>query len=109
MAVMLVKADGLTAVAENNFRDLAEHPNRDDILRTVEAKILTGYPDGTFRPGGNTTRYEAVAALVNYLLGGEPTDEMCKNLKMSFTDIPGTHWAYKHILLAVNGYTELPN
>ena len=107
MAVMLVKAEKLTEAAENIFNDLAGHKDAADILKAVKVNIFTGYEDGTFRPDGNSTRYEAVAALVRYLLGGEPADNMWQNIANKFTDVSKTHWAYKYVMLAVNGYTAV--
>ncbi|MCL1816598.1 MAG: S-layer homology domain-containing protein [Clostridiales bacterium] len=106
MAIMLVKADKLTEMAENSFNDLAGHADRDDILKAVKAGIFVGYPDGTFKPEGNTIRNEAVTALIRYLLGGEPSDEMWRNLNITFSDVSTGAWAYKYIALAVKGYTR---
>ncbi|MCL1974582.1 MAG: S-layer homology domain-containing protein [Firmicutes bacterium] len=103
MAVILVKADNLTEIAENIFNDLTNHPASDDILKAYKAGIFTGYPDGTFRPNGNSTRYEAVTALVRYLLAGEPEDQTWQDIKLSFSDIQSNNWAYKYVALAVNG------
>jgi len=108
MAVMLVKAENMTEIAENTFSDLGDHPDSDAILKAVAAGIFTGYPDGTFRPDGNATRYEVVAAMVRYLLGGEPLDEMWATIELTFTDVQKSHWAYKYVALAVKGYTNLP-
>jgi hypothetical protein len=107
MAVILVKADGLIEMADNTFSDLEWHPVKADILRAVKAKILSGYPDGTFRPNDNSTRSEAVTALVRYMLGGEPTDEMWQNINLKLNDVLRSDWAYKYIALAVNGYVKL--
>jgi hypothetical protein len=103
MAVMLVKANNLTEMAEDTFNDLAGHPHRNDILKAVQAKIFTGYPNGTFNPEGSSTRNEAVTALIRYLLGGEPDDEMWQGISLTFSDVPRSAWAYKYIALAVNG------
>ena len=104
MAVMLARAEKMTGMEENTFSDLADHPDRDDILKVVSAGIFEGYPDKTFRPGNTATRYEVVAAIVRYLLGDEPTDEICKNIEITFTDVPEGSWAYKYVTLSVNGY-----
>jgi len=108
MAVMLAKAIGLTEKAENRFSDLDEHPDLDYILIAVNAGIFEGYPDGSFKPDALINRYELVAALVRYLLGGEPTDEMWEDIEVTLTDVPRTHWAYKYFALATTGYTALP-
>jgi hypothetical protein len=104
MAIMLVKVDGLTKMADNTFSDLSEHTAKDDILKAVRAKIFTGYPDGSFKPNGNSTRAEAITALIRYLLGGEPADEMWQYNDLKFSDITRGNWAYKYIVLAVRGY-----
>jgi hypothetical protein len=103
MAIMMVKADSLTEMAEDSFSDLGEHVAKDDILKAVKANIFTGYPDGTFRPDGYSTRNEAVAALIRYLLGGEPEDEMWQDIELKFSDVSRSDWAYKYVALAVSG------
>ncbi|MCL1816296.1 MAG: S-layer homology domain-containing protein [Clostridiales bacterium] len=103
MAIMLVKADNLSELAENVFNDIEDHPACADILKAVHVGIFTGYPDGTFRPNESTNRYEAVAALVRYLLLGEPNDEMWQKHSLTLNDIASSHWAYKYVVLAVKG------
>ena len=108
MAVMFVKVENLTEVAENIFSDIDDHPAADDILKAVAVGIFTGYEDGTFRPDGNTTRNEAVTALVRYLMGGEPKDATWQGLVLTFTDVAKTDWAFKYIALAVIGNSLPP-
>ena len=108
MAVMLARAENLTEMAENTFSDLEGHAAADDILKAVEAGIFEGYQDGTFRPNATTNRYEVVTALVRFLLGDEPTDEMWENVILRFTDVSTGHWAYKYVVLSANGYLPLP-
>ena len=103
MAVMLVKADGLSAMAENSFSDLSGHQDKDNILRAVKAGIFTGYPDGSFMPEGKSTRSEAVTALVRYLLAREPKDDEWQGINLIFSDVQRSSWDYKYIALAVNG------
>jgi len=108
IAVMLLKAEGWTEMAENIFSDISEHPHRDDILMAVEAGIFVGYPDETFKPDGTATRAEVITSLVRYMLGGEPADEMWVNKSVIFTDISREHWAYKYVVLATTGFEVLP-
>ncbi len=53
--------------------------------------IMSGYPDGTFRPDDTITRAEfskVASKLLAYATApGEPT----------FTDVPKTHWAYEYV------------
>jgi hypothetical protein len=105
MAVMLAKAEGWTEIAENIFSDIDGYPEHDDILKAVKAGVFEGYPDGTFKPDNTITRYELVTAMVRYLLVKEAiTDDMWKEIVVTFTDIPREHWAFKYVALATSGY-----
>lgn len=108
MAAMLAACENFTETAEDTFTDLADHPQRKEILQTVAAGIFTGYPDGSFRPDEGSKRSEVVTALVRYLLGEEPTIKMMAGLHIPFSDVQQTYWAYPYILLAVNGYSNAP-
>jgi hypothetical protein len=104
MAVMLVRAENLTNMAADTFTDLQGHPQSADILKAVAAGIFEGFPDKSFKPDGSTTRSQAVTALIRYCLGGEPQDAMWQGKSITFTDVASGYWAYKYIVLAVNGY-----
>ena len=73
------------------------------ISTMANAGIITGYPDGSFRPGQAITRAEFAAIAARF----DKLDERESGL---FTDISG-HWAEKYILSAGNkgwikGYTD---
>jgi len=104
MAVMLVRAEGWTEVAEDIFSDIEDHANAEDILKAVYAGIFEGFPDGTFRPDATATRYEMVTALVRYAVGGPVTDDMITGIEFTITDVPRTHWAYRYVVLATAGF-----
>ena len=54
-----------------NFTDLdSEHWAYESIIKCVEEKILTGYPDGTFAPDKDLTRAE-LAVLIYRMMKGE--------------------------------------
>jgi len=108
MAVMLVKMEEWMETADNIFSDIDDHPYLDAILKATKAGIFVGYPDGTFKPDETAVRVEVVTALVRYLLGGEPTDEMWTDISVALIDIPRSHWAYKYVALATTGYAMLP-
>ncbi len=63
-----------------------------DISVLSDQGILTGYPDGTFRPNGLITRAEFSAMLVKAL--GLPLNP---GYGQTFNDVPRTHWAYPAI------------
>ncbi|MFC4598673.1 cadherin-like beta sandwich domain-containing protein [Cohnella hongkongensis] len=62
------------------------------IGKALQAGILQGYPDGTFRPDRSLTRAEAVRVL-NRLLE-RPTSDV---LTSSWPDVPLNHWAVRDI------------
>lgn len=71
------------------------------VMELVNKKILSGYPDGTFRPGKPVTRAEFTKFMV-YGLGcrGMSSDNAEK-----FTDVPEEHWAFNVISIAADkGY-----
>jgi len=104
MAVMLARAEGWVEISDNIFCDIDDHPAYDDILKAVAAGVFNGYEDGTFRPDVTATRYEMVTALIRYLLGEEPEDDMWKDIDVKFADTPRTHWAFKYLALATAGF-----
>jgi len=108
VAEMLARADKLTEMADNIFSDIENHPARDYILMGVNTGVFEGYPDGTFRPDNNMTRYALVAAMVRYLLGGEPTEDMWEDIDFKLVDVPQSHWAYRYVALATAGYVAIP-
>jgi hypothetical protein len=72
MAAMTVKAAKLDpATEETDYADKADIANwaREAVATATRNKIMNGYPGNTFRPRGNATRAEAVAASLNAIGG----------------------------------------
>ncbi|MDO3410021.1 S-layer homology domain-containing protein [Saccharibacillus sp. CPCC 101409] len=70
-------------------------------IAAVQAQgVMSGYPDGTFRPQGQLTRAEAVTILNRLFergpLHGSPA--------ASWKDVPAGHWAYGDLLEAATGH-----
>ena len=68
------------------------------------AGIITGYPDGTFRPDAPITRSEFAAIAARF-------SEVVWNGGNSFSDVPENHWAARYIALAehlgwITGYPD---
>ena len=72
--------------------DVRGHWAASAIGQALQAGILQGYPDGTFRPDSTLTRAEAVRVL-NQLLA-RPTPDVSKS---SWPDVPAKHWAIRDI------------
>ncbi|WP_165608141.1 S8 family serine peptidase [Desulfoscipio geothermicus] len=104
-AIQLVAVDGATGgVAslqlslprrQKGFSDIDGHWAETDIRHLVSRGMLSGYPDGTFRPDSAVTRVEFTVMLARLLgTGGAPA-----NLPYKDADtIP--HWAENAVALA---------
>jgi len=76
--------------------DLGGHPASDEILKAVAVGIVTGYPDGTFKPDGSVTRAEFASMLMR---GVKPADE---GMQLVFKDKDKIgNWAVKAVQQAV--------
>ncbi|AFY41915.1 DUF3370 family protein [Nostoc sp. PCC 7107] len=60
-----------------------------------ERKLITGYPDGTFRPNSTVTRAEAAVLMLNAF-----PDAAVKRSATNFKDVPANYWAAKAISTA---------
>jgi hypothetical protein len=69
-----------------DFKDTAEHWAREAINKLVKEGIISGYPDGTFRPNAEITRAEFVT-LICRMLGLEPINSPSK-----FKDVDSNAW-----------------
>ncbi|UCC68539.1 MAG: S-layer homology domain-containing protein [Armatimonadota bacterium] len=90
------------------FRDIpSDHWAKTEITACAAAGIVSGYPDGYYRPEWIVSRDQMAVFISRALAGatipagpGEPT----------FLDVPTDHWAYDHVEYAVaegivEGYT----
>ncbi|WP_213510417.1 MucBP domain-containing protein [Paenibacillus macerans] len=88
----------------NSFSDVGNTRWSNKHISTMEnAGIITGYPDGIFKPGQYITRAEFAAIASRF-------DKLDERQNDTFTDITG-HWAEKYIASAANkgwikGYTD---
>lgn len=87
------------------YADVAGHPDESYITEYSEKGLVTGYPDGTFRPDATITRAEVAALLKNLNL--PPVSE--KNTE--FSDVFSSDWYYSPVNGAVksglvSGYEE---
>ncbi|MEI4830232.1 S-layer homology domain-containing protein [Bacillus sp. FJAT-53711] len=88
MAIILAKVLKLAEVNEEvpfqDKNDFSKNPKL--IAALVKAKIIAGYPDGTFKPKQSLARAEAAAVVVRVI-----------EYENVFDDVPKNHWAYKEI------------
>ncbi|MEI5889249.1 S-layer homology domain-containing protein [Bacillus luti] len=88
MAIVIAKVLKLKEVDEEiKFGDKSEFTKNPKLIAAlVNAKIISGYPDGTFKPKQTLTRAESAAVIVKLLDYG-----------YVFDDVPPSYWAYKDI------------
>ncbi len=104
-AKMLAEAMELTDnVYTGAFTDVPE--NRwytAHIENLYQAKVISGYGDGTFRPRTNVSRGEAVKMIL-MITENAPSDFELENIReyayCPFKDIQREHWAYPYLLRA---------
>ncbi len=79
------------------FTDIQNDWAKPCIVQLEQRNIVSGYPDGTFRPKASLTRAE-FAVLTNSLFpNAEPTQTSA-----AYTDVSQSHWAYRDIQTASN-------
>ncbi|GEM_PF-1089338 len=95
-------AFGEEATISSAFSDLkADYWSFEGISKLVDAKIIQGYPDGTFKPDNYITRAELVK-ITNMVFGYTQKQDAT-----SLTDVPYTEWYYDQVLIAQNaGYLD---
>jgi DNA-binding beta-propeller fold protein YncE len=73
----------------------------DEVDACVENGIVSGYDDGLYRPASQVTRDQMAVYISRALAGGEAGIPDPPDVP-SFSDVPSTHWAYRHIEYAVS-------
>ena len=61
-----------------------------------DLKVITGFPDGTFRPEETLTRAQAAKILCCLMLGTKEADALSAT-GSTFYDVPASHWANKFV------------
>ncbi|WP_160499501.1 immunoglobulin-like domain-containing protein [Paenibacillus dendrobii] len=87
----LKEAAGTTAASD--IKDIQGHWAEKDLKLVIQAGIMKGMPDGTFRPDKPLTRAEAVTVL-NRILKRGPLEGV---IVPTWKDVPSKHWAYGDI------------
>jgi hypothetical protein len=93
-----------------------DHWANDEVEACVNAGIVTGYDDGSYRPSLAVTRDQMAVYIARALAGGDASVPSGP-ASATFFDVPPSHWAYDHIeyvvaLDVVEGYSRnryMPN
>ena len=95
------------AAEKQSFSDVPpQHFAYEAVEYLKERQILSGYSDGTFRPGAKVNRAEALKIIVNQLLSD---DQAAKYKTSSFTDVTADAWYLRYVEWAlVKGIIQGP-
>ncbi|MEW6491579.1 MAG: DUF3370 family protein [Cyanobacteriota bacterium] len=85
----LLNLSQLSAVA---FTDIESHWAKECISQMAPRKLVSGYPDGSFRPNATITRAEFAVLMLNAF-----PNAPIKRSGTPFKDVPTSHWAHKAI------------
>ena len=92
---------------DETFSDVPmNHWAKDAIVKVKAEGLISGYPDGTFKPDAPITRAEAVS-IVNRMFDRVADGEFVREHRFeikSFKDLVENHWAYYKIFEATNGH-----
>lgn len=81
------------------YSDIDENFWAYDKIRALTAEgVLSGYPDGSFKPDANVTRAEFATMVIHGLYQENSKVEN----KIDFADLPESNWAYMRVQQAVN-------
>lgn len=81
-----------TAQTTSRFEDIEGHWAQTCIQQLAQQDIISGYPDGTFRPSKPVTRAEYAAFIDNAFPNIEP-----ERGAINFRDVPANYWAWDEI------------
>jgi len=79
-------------VSAADYSDVEGTVYEEAVARLSLLEVLTGYPDGSFKPENTITRAEFAAVAVR-AKGLANAAEASKGLPTGFTDVPTSHWA----------------
>ena len=84
----LVAAAIVPTASAANFTDIAKSDHKEAILALADAKIIGGYPDGSFKPNAVLTKGNVTKFLGKWLVSENFQVPADYNKKVRFTDLP---------------------
>lgn len=90
-----------TMVPAFAFSDVEDTYYEDEINKLAAVGVVTGDPEGTFRPEDNITRAE-VAVIICKMLGAGNTMDAQKNMPSKFSDVATGEWYTGAVNLATD-------
>lgn len=108
-AAMAVRFFGSGYDGPDMFSDISGHWAQESINQAANEGIISGYPDGTFRPDNNITRAEAIS-IINRVLDRRPhADSMLEGMITWPDNMNTSAWYYEAIQEATNSHNYDPS
>lgn len=107
--VLILTSFGFSFGADFVPEDVKDTKYEEAVIDLIEKGIISGYPDGTFKPNNPISRAEACMVVIKSM---NPSEENLQGAeKNSFTDLEGYDWAAEYINYAqskgiVSGYSK---
>lgn len=95
-AKMVARAFAIRPMGEPRFRDIKDNWATTYITALSEAGVVSGYPDGTFKPERHITRAEMVTMLVRVVKLGDKMDSL-EQPEPAFGDVNPDYWAFRPV------------
>ncbi|MCL2163404.1 MAG: S-layer homology domain-containing protein [Oscillospiraceae bacterium] len=102
LSTSVARIKGLKMNPDHPFTDVGDHWGGEYIGAMYAAGYISGYPDGTFAPDNFITRAETVTILCR----SEGRDYNLFDTGKTFSDLDESHWAYRYVMHAANGYSN---
>ena len=90
--VLFASLLSLSTPTTPTFSDIQSYWGQECISQMAPRKLVSGYPDGSFRPNSTITRAEFAVLMLNAF-----PDAPVKRSGTTFKDVPANHWANKAI------------
>ena len=108
-AAMAVRFFGSGYEGPDMFSDIDGHWAQEAINQAANEGIISGYPDGTFRPDNNITRAEAIS-IINRVLDRRPeADHLLDGMTTWPDNMDTSTWYYEDIQEATNSHNFDPS
>ena len=99
VATIIARTLKLTELPDSfKFNDTKDHWAENDIKLVYNAGLISGYPDGTFRPNEKISRAELATILYNAL----DLEDSSTSDDSYFKDVPSYYWSYNEINTLAN-------
>ena len=95
-AVMLLGMIPMAGAAEFKDSKDVSFMAREAVDVMSDLKVITGFPEGTFKPNDTLTRAQAAKILCCCALGVTAADALAAG-GTTFSDVPASHWANKFV------------